>query len=174
LFTSGPQEAVIQVALTPDAPRGEPLRERLREALRRELPGSQISFEAADIVSQVMSFGSPTPIEVAVQGISLQDDYAYAQKVQGQMAKLSFLRDLQFAQEQNFPTLDITIDRERAGQFGLTMSDVVRSVIPPLPLRGSPTPTIGAIRIPATRFRFKSSCLRTASRASNRWVIFQS
>jgi multidrug efflux pump subunit AcrB len=130
LFTSGPQEAVIQVALKPDAPRGEPLRERLREALRRELPGSQVSFEAADIVSQVMSFGSPTPIEVAVQGISLQDDYAYAQKVQVQMAKLSFLRDLEFAQEQNFPTLDITIDRERAGQFGLTMSDVVRSVIP--------------------------------------------
>jgi multidrug efflux pump subunit AcrB len=106
------------------------LRERLREALRRELPDSQISFEAADIVSQVMSFGSPTPIEVAVQGISLQDDYAYAQKVQGQMAKLSFLRDLQFAQEQNFPTLDINIDRERAGQFGLTMADVVRSVVP--------------------------------------------
>jgi multidrug efflux pump subunit AcrB len=130
LFTSGPQEAVIQVALKPDAPRGEPLRERLRESLRRELPGSQISFEAADIVSQVMSFGSPTPIEVAVQGISLQDDYAYAQKVQGQMAKLSFLRDLQVAQEQNFPTLDINIDRGRAGQFGLTMSDVVRSVIP--------------------------------------------
>jgi multidrug efflux pump subunit AcrB len=130
LFTSGPQEAVIQVALKPDAPRGEPLRERLREALRRELPGTQISFEAADIVSQVMSFGSPTPIEVAVQGISLQDDYAYAQKVQAQMAKLSFLRDLQFAQEQNFPTLDINIDRERAGQFGLTMADVVRSVVP--------------------------------------------
>ena len=46
-----------------------------------------------------MSFGSPTPIEVAVQGVSLQDDYAYAQKVQAQMAKLDFLRDLQFAQE---------------------------------------------------------------------------
>jgi multidrug efflux pump subunit AcrB len=130
LFTSGPQEAVIQVALKPDAPRGEPLRERLRESLRRELPGAQISFEAADIVSQVMSFGSPTPIEVAVQGISLQDDYAYAQKVQAQMAKLSFLRDLQFAQEQNFPTLDINVDRDRAGQFGLTMADVVRSVVP--------------------------------------------
>jgi multidrug efflux pump subunit AcrB len=130
LFTSGPQEAVVQVALKSDAPRGEPLRERLRESLRRELPGTQISFEAADIVSQVMSFGSPTPIEVAVQGISLQDDYAYAQKVQAQMAKLSFLRDLQFAQEQNYPTLDINIDRERAGQFGLTMADVVRSVVP--------------------------------------------
>ena len=50
-----------------------------------------------------MSFGSPTPIEVAVQGISLQDDYAYAQKVQAQLAKLSFLRDLQFAQETTIP-----------------------------------------------------------------------
>ena len=81
----------------------KPLRERLREALRRELPGTQVSFEAADIVTQVMSFGSPTPIEVAVQGVSLQDDYAYAQKVQAQLAKLSFLRDLQFAQEKNLP-----------------------------------------------------------------------
>jgi multidrug efflux pump subunit AcrB len=130
LFTSGPQEAVIQVALKPGATRGEALREKLRESLRRELPGSEVSFEAADIVTQVMSFGSPTPIEIAVQGISLQDDYAYAQKVQAQVAKLPFLRDLQFAQAMNYPTLDINIDRERAGQFGLTMADVARSVVP--------------------------------------------
>ena len=77
-----------------------------------------------------MSFGSPTPVEVAVQGISLQDDYAYAQKVRAQLAKLPFLRDLQFAQEMNYPTLDINIDRDRAGQFGLTMADVARSVVP--------------------------------------------
>src|SRR5579859_433559 len=130
LFTSGPQEAIIQVALKPGAPRGEALREKLRESLKQELVGCQVSFEAGDIVTQVMSFGSPTPIEVAVQGISLQDDYTYAQKVQTQMAKLAFLRDLQFAQAADFPTLDIDIDRERAGQFGLTMADVVRSVVP--------------------------------------------
>ncbi|SPF45297.1 Acriflavin resistance protein [Candidatus Sulfopaludibacter sp. SbA4] len=130
LFTSGPQEAVIQVALKPDAPRGEALREKLREALKRELPGSEVSFEAGDIVTQVMSFGSPTPIEIAVQGVSLQDDYVYAQKIRDQLAKLSFLRDLQFAQEMNYPTLDINVDRDRAGQFGLTMSDVVHSVVP--------------------------------------------
>src|SRR5207248_4298015 len=69
-------------------------------------------------------------IEVAVQGASLQDDYAYSQKVREQLAKLTFLRDLQFAQEMNYPTLDINVDRARAGQFGLTMSDVVRSVVP--------------------------------------------
>jgi multidrug efflux pump subunit AcrB len=130
LFTSGPQEAIIQVAVKPDTPRGEALRERIRADLRRQLPTCQVSFEAADIVSQVMSFGSPTPIEVAVQGASLASDYGYAQKIQSQLAKLDFVRDLQFAQEYKYPTLDININRQRAGQFGLTMADVVRSVVP--------------------------------------------
>jgi multidrug efflux pump subunit AcrB len=130
LFTSGPQEAIIQVALKPATPRGEALRERIRGDLRRELPSAEVSFEAADIVSQVMSFGSPTPIEVAVQGPSLADDYGFAQRVRSQLARLSFIRDLQFTQEYDYPTLDIGIDRQRAGQFGLTMADVVRSVVP--------------------------------------------
>src|SRR5207247_1319901 len=86
--------------------------------------------EAGDIVGQVMSFGSPTPVEVAVLGASLPDVYRYAQKIQAQLAPLPFLRDLQFAQEINYPTLDVKINRERAGQFGLTMADVVRSVVP--------------------------------------------
>jgi multidrug efflux pump subunit AcrB len=130
LFTSGPQEAIIQVAMKPETPRGEGLRERLRASLKKDVPECQVSFEAGDIVTQVMSFGSPTPVEVAVQGISLPDDYAFARSVQTQMAKLKFLRDLQIAQAGDFPTLDINIDRERAGQFGLTMADVTRSVVP--------------------------------------------
>ena len=130
LFTSGPNEALIQVALKPGTARGEALRERLRHALHRDLPDSQISFEAGDIITQVMSFGSPTPVEVAVQGASLADDYTFARSLQTQLAKLSFLRDLQFAQDPGIPTLDIAIDRDRAGQFGLTMADVVRSVVP--------------------------------------------
>jgi multidrug efflux pump subunit AcrB len=130
LFTSGSHEAVIQIALKPGTPRGEPLREKLRASLRQALPASQVSFEAGDIVSQVMSFGSPTPIEVAIQGVSLQDNAAQAQKVYAEMAKLPFLRDLQYAQELNYPTLDVTIDRDRAGQLGLTMADVSRSIVP--------------------------------------------
>ena len=130
LFTSGPQEAIIQVAVKPDTPRGEALREMLRSSLKQALPECQVSFEAGDIVTQVMSFGSPTPVEVAVEGISLQDDYKFARKVRTEMEKLPFLRDLQFAQAADFPTLDINIDRDRAGQFGLTMADVVRSVVP--------------------------------------------
>src|SRR5260370_40587423 len=67
LFPSGSHEAVIQVALKPGTPRGEPLRDKLRASLHQALPASQVSFEAGDIVTQVMSFGSPTPIQVAVQ-----------------------------------------------------------------------------------------------------------
>jgi len=130
LFTSGPQEAIIQVELKNDAPAGEALREKLRASFAKELPGVEVSFEAADIVTQVMSFGSPTPIEVAIQGASLADDYAFAQKVRDCIVKLDFLRGVQFAQAADFPTLDIDIDRDRAGQFGLTMADVVRSVVP--------------------------------------------
>jgi multidrug efflux pump subunit AcrB len=130
LFTAGPQECIIQFSLLPDAVRGEPLRECLRRDFVRELPGTQVSFEAGDIVSQVMSFGSPTPIEVAVQGVSLPDNYGFAQKLRAQMTKLDFLRDLGYVQELNYPTLDINIDRDRAGQFGLTMADVVKSVVP--------------------------------------------
>jgi multidrug efflux pump subunit AcrB len=130
LFTAGPQEAIVQVSLKPHAVQHEAFREKLRESLRKELPAVQVSFEAGDIVSQVMSFGSATPIEVAVQGVNLQDNFAYAGKVREQLAKLPFLRDLQFAQDLNYPTLDIAIDRERAGQFGLTMADVARSVNP--------------------------------------------
>ncbi|HLK51200.1 MAG TPA: efflux RND transporter permease subunit [Bryobacteraceae bacterium] len=130
LFTAGPQEAVIQVSLKPGGLAGEPLREKLREQFRRELPGTEISFEPGDIIGQVMSFGSPTPVEVAVLGTNLQQNYAYARKVRAEMAKLDFLRDTQFAQELNYPTLDIDINRDRAGQFGLTMADVVRSVVP--------------------------------------------
>src|SRR5882672_9970851 len=77
LFTSAPSEAIIQVSVKNETHRGEYLRERLRGALNEELPGAQVSFEEADIVSQVLSFGAPTPIEVAVTGGNLQDDYQY-------------------------------------------------------------------------------------------------
>jgi len=134
LFTSGPQEAIIQVALNAKASkneiRGDLLQERLRKSLPSELPACQFSFEPGDIVGQVMSFGSATPVEIAVLASSLADASGYARTIRAQLAPLPFLRDLQFAQELDYPTLDININRDRAGQFGLTMSDVVRSVVP--------------------------------------------
>jgi len=130
LWTSGPHEAVLLVALKPAATlRGEPLRERLRDAFRNELPGVAATFEAGEIVSQVMAFGSPTPVEVAVQGPALAANRAVGAKIEAELKKLPFLRDLAYAQPLDYPTLDISIDRERAGQFGLTAHSVARSVV---------------------------------------------
>ncbi|MBS1875844.1 MAG: efflux RND transporter permease subunit [Acidobacteria bacterium] len=130
LWTSGPHEAVILAALKPSArARGEELRERLRARFHREMPDVQISFEAGDIISQVMSFGSPTPIEVAVQGPNMANNRAFAAKVFNRLSKMSELRDLQYAQPLDYPTVDVAVDRQRAGQFGLTAAGVARSMV---------------------------------------------
>ena len=131
LFTNGQHEAVLKVALKSTAPRtGSALEEELRGKLKEALPDTSVSFEPADIIGQVMSFGSPTPIEVAVQSPNLALSRPFAETVRTQLATLPFLRDLQYAQPLNYPTIDITIDRDRAGQFGLSMADVAKSLVP--------------------------------------------
>jgi multidrug efflux pump subunit AcrB len=130
LWTSGPHEAVLKVALTPNATlRGEAMRERLRERFRERLPGIAVSFEAGDIVSQVMSFGSSTGIEVAVQGFNLEVNRGHAEKIRAELAKIPSVRDLQYGQPLDYPTLDVEVDRVRAGQQGLTVQSVARSLV---------------------------------------------
>jgi len=129
LFTSGPEEALVQVQLRSGHPDDERLREDLRAAFSKELPTLQLSFEAGDIVSQVMSFGSPTPVQIDVQGVNLDQNYAYLAKIETELRKLSFLRDVSIVQPQKFPTVEVNIDRQYAGQFGLTMADVTNSMV---------------------------------------------
>ncbi len=130
LFTSGQQEAVLGVALRPSAPPvSDALKEVLRHELKSALPNVAVSFEAADIISQVMSFGSPTPIEVAVQGPSLPANRSFAERLRVELEKVSSLRDLQYAQPLDYPTVQVTIDRDRAGQFGVAMADVAKSLV---------------------------------------------
>ena len=130
LWTSGPHEAVLLVSLAPEAARDVPaLRERLRARLATAVPEMTVSFEAGDIVSQVMSFGSPTPVEVAVQGLNLPQNREHAEKVRAALALLPQLRDLQIAQPLDYPTLAVNIDRERAGQYGLSMSSISKSLV---------------------------------------------
>ncbi len=93
------------------------------------MPGVRFSFEPADIVSEVMSFGSPTPVEVAVSGPSLADDRAYAEKVRDELAKVPSLRDLQYVQALDYPTVNVEIDRERAGLSGVSVAEVARSLV---------------------------------------------
>ncbi len=130
LWTTGPHEAVMKIGLTRDArPRGAILRERLRERFREELAEVTVSFEAGDIVGQVMSFGSPTSVEVAVQGPNMDANRSHAEKIRTELAAIPSLRDLQYGQPLDYPTLETTIDRVRAGQAGLTVNNVARALI---------------------------------------------
>jgi multidrug efflux pump subunit AcrB len=89
----------------------------------------RLSFEPQDIVSQVMSFGSPTPIEVAVSGPNISVSKDYAEKILARLKQLPFLRDVQIAQTLDYPTLAVDVDRERAGILGVKVQDVTRSLV---------------------------------------------
>ena len=130
LFTSGPEEALVQVQLRPGHPDDEELREGLRAAFHREMPKLAVAFEAGDIISQVMSFGSPTPIQIDVQGVDIDQDYMYLAKVETELRKLDFLRDVSIVQPHFYPTVEVTVNRDYAGQFGLTIADVTNSLTP--------------------------------------------
>src|SRR5215472_5476426 len=130
LFTSGQHESVLGVALKGTSrPVTEDMKENLRERLSKALPTCTFSFEPADIISQVLSFGSATPIEVAVQSPNLGNNRSFAEKLRGELAKLPSLRDLRYAQPLEYPSLEVIVDRDRAGQFGISMADVGKSMV---------------------------------------------
>ncbi|MFN5805926.1 MAG: efflux RND transporter permease subunit, partial [Opitutia bacterium] len=129
-WNSGTDEATLQVQLKTGVKSDlAAAKERLRARFARELPGVRASFEPADIVSRVMSFGASTPIEVAVSGPGLADNRAHAEKIRDELAKIPELRDLQFAQTLDYPVLEVNIDREKAGRLGLRHSEAARSVV---------------------------------------------
>jgi multidrug efflux pump subunit AcrB len=130
LWNGGPQEGVIQVQLKPGTPvRIEELKERLRSRFARQLPGVSFSFEPGDIISRVMSLGSDTPIEVAVSGLNPAASREFAEKVRAKLQEIPALRDVQIGQSLDYPTVDLAVDRQRAGLMGVKMADVSRSLV---------------------------------------------
>lgn len=124
LWTSGPQEGVLRVALRSDMGISmSDVKERLRKALAQQFPDGQFSFESGDIVSQIMNFGAPTPIEVAIAGPNLATNRTYAEKVRTELARIGSLRDLHFEEPLDYPSLDVRINRELAGQLGVTVKE---------------------------------------------------
>ncbi|HXJ60192.1 MAG TPA: efflux RND transporter permease subunit [Verrucomicrobiae bacterium] len=130
LWNGGSEEGVLQVQLKPGAPvRIEDLKERLRLRFAEELPDVMVSFEPSDIVSRVMSLGAATPIEVTVSGPNLAANREFAEKVKERLHRIPSLRDVQFGQALDYPTVDVAVNRERAGLMGVKMSEVSRSLV---------------------------------------------
>ena len=128
LWTGGSHEGVLQVALRPDAPQKlTVLQEKLRAAFRDRFPDAQFSFEPGDIVSRIMNFGAPTPVEIAVMGPDFAASRAFAAKLRDELATVSSLRDLQFGQTLDYPAIQVNVNRQMAGQLGVTIDQVGRS-----------------------------------------------
>jgi multidrug efflux pump subunit AcrB len=129
-WSRGPEEVILYVDLNKEMRMGdEALKERLRERLTRELPEVRFSFEPSDIVNEVMSFGSPTPVEIAVSGSNFNDNRQFADQILDQLRTIPYLRDLQIGQSLDYPTVQVNVDREKAGLAGLMPVDVSRALV---------------------------------------------
>ncbi len=130
VFNSGPHEAVLQVALKEHFPvRIDELKETLRNRLTSEIDGLAVSFEPIELVDKIMSQGASTPIEINVASKDIVEAEKFARKIILHMNKIPFLRDVQLAQPMNYPILEIELDRERAGQMGISANHVARSMV---------------------------------------------
>jgi multidrug efflux pump subunit AcrB len=119
----------MNVALRPEAGIDViDFQEKLRALLPRRFPGCAFSFEPGDIVSQIMNFGAPTPVELAVTGPDFAATRAYASKLQEELSKVPALRDLKFEQPLNYPSVEVQVNRDLAGQLGVTTEQVSRSL----------------------------------------------
>jgi multidrug efflux pump subunit AcrB len=130
LWNGGSEEGVLQVQLKRSLRIDlEGLKERLRQRFADQLPDVTVSFEPSDIVSRIMSLGASTPIEVAVSGPNLAANRDFAEKIKERLHKIAALRDIQFGQSLEYPTVDVAVNRERAGLMGVKMSEVSRSLV---------------------------------------------
>jgi multidrug efflux pump subunit AcrB len=152
LFMRAPDDAQMRVALAEDSGiRLAALRERLRDALPKRLvpwfaallrkeglseqeaderaAKMKFAFEPGDIVSEVMSFGSPAPVEIVMASPDLAANRAYSEAVLAELNKIPALRDVQLQQTLDYPTVPVKINREKAGLSGVTTEEVGHSVL---------------------------------------------
>jgi multidrug efflux pump subunit AcrB len=152
LFMRGPDDGQLRIALKESSGIKLPeFRERLRKVLpervipwlenrlmqgglaekdaKREAKLATFGFQPGDIVTTVMSFGSTAPIAVRVVGTDLTPVRQHAEKIAGLMRKIPSLRDVEFEQQLDYPTIEVDIDREKAGLSGVTVADVAHSMV---------------------------------------------
>ncbi|RYE36243.1 MAG: efflux RND transporter permease subunit [Sphingobacteriaceae bacterium] len=129
LFMAGPQEAVLQVNLSEDYKVNlDDLKEKFRQKMKAAMPNVKLSFEPIELTDKILSQGSPTPVEVRVLGKNKKLNEEYANKLIAKLNKISYLRDIQLGQSVKYPTININIDRTRAAQLGLDVTDISRSL----------------------------------------------
>jgi len=128
--TIGTSDVEILIGLDPEHhhPTAGYIR-NLRELLPRRFPGVEFFFQPADIVTQILNFGLPAPIDVQIVGTDMGSSYLIAQQIANKMRHIPGAADVHVQQLLSLPTLHMDIDRTRVTQVGLAARDVAQSVL---------------------------------------------
>ena len=125
----GPQDGDIQIALRKDhAPTADYVR-KLREVLPNAFPDTVFSFPPADIVSQILNFGAPAPIDIQIRGNNLAANFEYANKMLKAIKQVPGVADARIQQSSKSPILELKMDRTRAQEMGLTARDITNNLL---------------------------------------------
>ena len=124
----GSQDGDIQIALKEGhRPTAEYVK-TLREQLPRRFPGLTFTFPPADIVSQILNFGSPAPIDLQIRGSNLNANFDYANSLLSKIRAIPGIADVRIQQARTSPYFDVDLDRTRAQELGITTRDVTSSL----------------------------------------------
>ncbi|MFZ0312758.1 MAG: efflux RND transporter permease subunit [Candidatus Korobacteraceae bacterium] len=102
---------------------------KLRAGLPRQFPGVEFFFQPADIVSQILNFGLPAPIDIQLIGANVTTNYTIAQQISNRLRRVPGTADVHVQQMLDLPTLHLNIDRDRVTQVGMNARDVATSVL---------------------------------------------
>jgi multidrug efflux pump subunit AcrB len=138
--TIGPQDGDILISLKKGHRDTDHYVNQLRTNLPRQFPGTTFSFLPADIISQILNFGAPAPIDVQVMGPDGEANMAYARKLLREINKVSGVADARIQQAANYPQLQVDVDRTHAEQLGITERDVTNSLMVTLAGSGQVAP----------------------------------
>ncbi|MEM5364905.1 efflux RND transporter permease subunit [Paraburkholderia azotifigens] len=139
--TIGTSDADILITLNPDHhPTADYVR-KLRRTLTDEFPGVQFAFLPADIVSQTLNFGMPSPIDVQIVGRDVQGNRAFAALLLDKLRAIPGFADARIQQPSDLPRIFVDVDRTRAQQAGFTQRDVASNLLITLSGSQQTTPT---------------------------------
>ena len=128
--TIGTADGEILVQLKPERGRSTSAYiTELRRRLPSEFPGVQFFFQPADIVTQILNFGTPAPIDVQIIGMNQPANYAIGLKLANQFRHIPGAVDVHVQQAFNAPTLFLDIDRTRAQYVGMQARDIAQNVL---------------------------------------------
>jgi CzcA family heavy metal efflux pump len=127
--TIGPGDGDALIALGEDHAPTDTYIKKLRTILPQKFPGTTFSFLPADIVSQILNFGLPAPIDLQVIGNNQRANYAYATELLKRIRTVPGIADLRIQQVFNYPQINVNVDRTLAGEVGLTQRDVANSLL---------------------------------------------